>query len=126
MKHLVLMLVMMVAFTMQAKPILAKADIGSIEMMQVDSDQAIVQNAVVAEAPAEENGWLSQAINFILLIVSTIFTGLWLKVRSKIKDVGELFLMAHEYTDDNKLSETERTNLINKFYKIIGKDPQLE
>lgn len=118
----------MVGFiTVQSPSVLANADIGSIAMMQDDSDNAIV-NAVVSEVPAEENdsGWLSQAINFILLIVTTVFAGLWAKVRTKVKAVGELFMKAHEYTDDNKLSVFERKDLMKRFYKIIGKDVRLE
>lgn len=129
MKHLVLMICLVVGIiTLQSQPVLANADIGSIEMMQDDGDQAIVQDAVEAEAPAEkkDEGWWSQITNVVLFVVTSVFAGLWAKVRLKARDIGELFLKAHEYTDDNKLDEEERKDLMARFYKIIGKNPQLE
>ena len=68
-----------------------------------------------------------ELLNVILFIITTLFSGLWLIARNKLKQVGELFLKAYEYTDDNKLSEAERTDLINRFKALVGKsDVQLE
>jgi len=62
-------------------------------------------------------------IAMILLLFTTIFGGLWIKVRSKIKQIGELFLAAYEYTDDKKLDKDEREDLKRKFLEIISKTP---
>lgn len=62
-------------------------------------------------------------ITMVLLLVTTIFGGLWIKVRSKIKQIGELFLAAYEYTDDKKLDKEEREDLKRKFLEIISKTP---
>jgi hypothetical protein len=62
-------------------------------------------------------------IAMVLLLFTTIFGGLWIKVRSKIKQIGELFLAAYEYTDDKKLDKEEREDLKRKFLEIISKTP---
>jgi hypothetical protein len=62
-------------------------------------------------------------IAMILLLFTTVFGGLWIKVRSKIKQIGELFLAAYKYTDDKKLDKEEREDLKRKFLEIISKTP---
>jgi hypothetical protein len=62
-------------------------------------------------------------IAMVLLLFTTVFGGLWIKVRSKIKQIGELFLAAYEYTDDKKLDKEEREDLKKRFLEIITKTP---
>lgn len=62
-------------------------------------------------------------IGIILLIFTTIFGALWITARSKLKEIGDLFLKAYEYTDDKKLSVEERLDLKERFLKIFTKTP---
>ena len=60
-------------------------------------------------------------LNVILLGFATFAGGLWYMGREKMKQIGELFLAAYEYTDDKRLCPEERADLINRFMAIIGK-----
>ena len=60
-------------------------------------------------------------LNVILLAFATFAGGLWYMGREKIRQVGELFMAAYEYTDDKRLSPEERADLFNKFMALIGK-----
>jgi hypothetical protein len=60
-------------------------------------------------------------INILLAVVSTVFAGYFVFTRIKLKQAGEFFLMAYEYTDDKVLDKVERQNLLNQFLVIIGK-----
>ena len=60
-------------------------------------------------------------IAIVLLIFTSLFGGLWLKLRTKIKQIGELFLKAYEYTDDKKLDQQERDDLKKRFLEIISR-----
>jgi len=62
-------------------------------------------------------------IGVVLLIFTTLFGGLWLVARNKLKEIGELFLKAYEYTDDKKLDPDERADLKERFLKIFTKAP---
>jgi hypothetical protein len=59
----------------------------------------------------------------VLLLFTSIFGTLWIKLRSKIKSIGELFLKAYEYTDDKKLDPEEREDLKRRFLEILNKTP---
>ena len=59
--------------------------------------------------------------NVILIAFATFFGGLWALGRQKMKQIGELFLKAYEYTDDKRLSKAERQDLMQRFLAIIGK-----
>lgn len=58
-----------------------------------------------------------------LLIFTTLFGGLWLALRNKLKQIADLFLKAYEYTDDKKLTAEERADLKRRFLEIISKSP---
>jgi hypothetical protein len=60
-------------------------------------------------------------INIGLAAFALFAGGIWYKGREKLKQIGELFLKAHEYTDDKKLSKAEREDLLNRFLQIAGK-----
>ena len=65
-------------------------------------------------------------LNIILLIVSTFFGGLWWMIRSKLKQVGELFIKVYEYTDENsagkkKLTQEERADIVARVLAIFAK-----
>lgn len=62
-------------------------------------------------------------IAIALLIFTTLFGGLWLMLRNKLRQIGELFLKAYEYTDDKKLDEDERADLKRRFLEIITRSP---
>lgn len=115
----------MVGFvTIQANTALATPNAESIETVQDDSDLAIVQDAVVAEASAtiEVDNWYSKALNFILGIVGITFAGLFAKVRLKLKQVAELGLKLYEYSSDNNFSKAEIQDIVTRIFKILGKE----
>ncbi|MFW6272160.1 MAG: hypothetical protein ACOC2U_00055 [bacterium] len=60
-------------------------------------------------------------IDLIVAAVFVLFGGYVALMRVKLKQIGELFLKAHEYTDDKKLDESERKDLVRRFFKIITK-----
>lgn len=64
-------------------------------------------------------------ITIAMIAVATFAGGLWFRGREKLRQLGELFLAAHEYTDDKRLSNEEREDLIRRFFEIIGKSKPL-
>lgn len=65
-------------------------------------------------------------LNIILMILSTFFGGLWWMIRSKLKQVGELFIKVYEYTDENsagkkKLTQEERADIVARVLSIFAK-----
>ena len=61
------------------------------------------------------------ALNIILIGFGTFAGGLWYKGRTKLKQLADLFQKAYEYTDDKRLSEEERMDLLNKVLELLGK-----
>lgn len=61
------------------------------------------------------------ALNIALIAFGTFAGGLWAMGRSKMKQIGEIFLKAYDYTDDKKLTAEERNDLIQRFLAIMGK-----
>ena len=86
----------------------------------IECDYPKVNTCSILDGLLGDNG--GDLVSIILLLVTTIFGTLFGKLRKKLAAVGELFLKAHEYTDDNQLSPAERTDLINRFFDIIGKN----
>lgn len=82
-----------------------------------------------AQAVAEQGEMVGvmdylKEINFlnIALLAFSVFAGsLWFQGRNKLKEIGEIFLKAYEYTDDKKLTAAERADLIARFMSIVGK-----
>lgn len=60
-------------------------------------------------------------INIALAAVALFFSGIWWMSREKLRQIGELFLKAYEYTDDHVLAPEERYDLKSRFLEIIGK-----
>lgn len=60
-------------------------------------------------------------LNIALIAFATIAGGLWAMGRAKLREIGELFLKAYEYTDDKRLSKAERQDLMQRFLRIIGR-----
>jgi len=85
------------------------------------SIQAIAQEVV----PVQNKifGFLNDVnvLNIALLAFATFAGGMWALGRSKMKQIGELFLKAYEYTDDKRLSAEERSDLIRRFFQLLGK-----
>jgi len=61
------------------------------------------------------------ALNIALIAFATFAGGMWAMGRNKLKQIGEIFLKAYEYTDDKRLSADERQDLIQRFLAIIGR-----
>jgi hypothetical protein len=61
------------------------------------------------------------ALNMALIAFTIFAGGIWYKGREKLKQLGELFLAAHEYTDDKRLCKEEREDLMRRFFQLIGK-----
>lgn len=60
----------------------------------------------------------------IALLAFSIFAGsIWIQGRNKLKQIGELFIKAYEFTDDKCLSAVEREELLQRFLAILGKAP---
>jgi hypothetical protein len=60
-------------------------------------------------------------LNIALLAISIFAGGLWAMGRNKLKQISDLFEKAYEYTDDKRLSQEERADLMQRFLQIIGK-----
>lgn len=94
---------------------------------KVDAPVILAQATDSTATDSGGGGWLSNLgsgiINVILFVITSLFGGLWLKFRTKVKQIADLFNKAYQYTDDNQLSETERQDLMNQFLIIIGKKP---
>lgn len=61
------------------------------------------------------------AINLVLAGVALFLGTLFYKGREKLRQTGELFLKAYEYTDDHVLTPIERFELKNRFLELMGK-----
>lgn len=61
------------------------------------------------------------ALNIAMIAFALFAGGIWYKGREKLRQIGELFLAAHEYTDDKRLSRTEREDLMRRFMELIGR-----
>lgn len=65
-------------------------------------------------------------LNILLMILSTFFGGMWWLVRSKLKQIGELFIKVYEYTDEKsdgrkKLTHDERNDIVSRVLSIFSK-----
>ena len=65
-------------------------------------------------------------LNILLIVLSTFFGGLWWMIRSKLKQIGELFIQVYEYTDESsagrrKLTQEERADIIARVVAIFAK-----
>ena len=65
-------------------------------------------------------------LNIALMLLSTFFGGLWWMIRSKLKQIGELFIKVYEYTDEEsagrkKLTQEERADIVARVLAIFAK-----
>lgn len=65
-------------------------------------------------------------LNIALMLLSTFFGGLWWIIRSKLKQIGELFIKVYEYTDEEsagrkKLTQEERADIVGRVLAIFAK-----
>jgi hypothetical protein len=90
---------------------------------QVDTSSVVLPGTEEIPAKVKMFQFLKEInpLNIVLLAISIFAGGLWAMGRNKMKQVGELFLKAYEYTDDKHLSAEERRDLIQRFMCIIGK-----
>ena len=107
---------------LQASPsnaVLITATTTSVQM--VKPDPGLSQE--VKPAKAKIFGFLKDinALNIILIGFGTFAGGLWIRGRTKLKQLADIFQKAYEYTDDKKLSEEEREDLLNRFLELLGK-----
>lgn len=95
----------------------------SVPQTATEADSGITQQPTVEKKGGKIFGFLKDinALNIVLIAFGTFASGLWFRSRTKLKQIGELFLKAYEYTDDKKLSDEERSDLINRFLELIGK-----
>lgn len=82
------------------------------------------------EAPMKDkllNFWEDiDGLNIALMLLSTFFGGLWWMIRSKLKQIGELFIKVYEYTDEEsagrkKLTQEERADIVARVLAIFAK-----
>ena len=90
------------------------------------SDTSVVHQAATVAAQSPKVGILDffkeiNALNIVLLALSLFAGSIWRQGRTKLKEVGDLFLKAYEFTDDKRLSDAERAELLNRFLVILGK-----
>lgn len=65
-------------------------------------------------------------LNILLIVLSTFFGGAWWMIRTKLKQVGELFIKVYEYTDESsagkkKLTQEERADIVARVLAIFAK-----
>ena len=94
-------------------------------VMQDEASSETTSQPTVEKKGSKIFGFLKDinALNIVLIAFGTFASGLWFKGRTKLKQLADIFQKAYEYTDDKKLSDDERTDLINRFFEIIGKKP---
>lgn len=64
-----------------------------------------------------------EPINLVFVGIALFFGTWWKLGRNKIKQLGELALKFHEYTDDKVLDKKERADLLRRVFQLIGKAP---
>lgn len=65
-------------------------------------------------------------LNILLIVLSTFFGGAWWMIRTKLKQVGELFIKVYEYTDESsagkkKLTQDERADIVARVLAIFAR-----
>lgn len=65
-------------------------------------------------------------LNILLIVLSTFFGGAWWMIRTKLKQVGELFIKVYEYTDESsagkkKLTQEERADIVARVLAIFSR-----
>lgn len=65
-------------------------------------------------------------LNILLIVLSTFFGGAWWMIRTKLKQVGELFIKVYEYTDESsagkkKLTQEERADIVARVLAIFAR-----
>lgn len=65
-------------------------------------------------------------LNILLIVLSTFFGGAWWMIRTKLKQVGELFIKVYEYTDEcsagkKKLTQEERADIVARVLAIFAR-----
>lgn len=65
-------------------------------------------------------------LNILLIVLSTFFGGAWWMIRTKLKQVGELFIKVYEYTDESsagkkKLTQEERADIVSRVLAIFAR-----
>lgn len=64
-------------------------------------------------------------LNILLIVLSTFFGGAWWMIRTKLKQVGELFIKVYEYTAEEsagkkKLTQEERADIVARVLAIFA------
>ena len=96
----------------------------SVPQLATEASSETIQTPTPEKKGSKIFGFLKDinALN-IAIVAFGLFAGKkFLTMRNKLKQIGDLFLKAYEYTDDKKLSDEERTDLINRFLQLIGKN----
>lgn len=65
-------------------------------------------------------------LNILLIVLSTFFGGAWWMIRTKLKQVGELFIKVYEYTAEEsagkkKLTQEERADIVARVLAIFAR-----
>ncbi len=124
MKTLILGMCLSLILTLglQASPTSPTLVIGTTVSTQVTAQNASTDQEI-KPTKSKIFGFLKDinALNIILIGFGTFAGGLWMKGRSKLKQLADLFQKAYDYTDDKRLSEEERTDLLNRFLQLLGK-----
>lgn len=97
----------------------------SVPQVSTEASSEITQQPTAEKKGGKIFGFLKDinALNIVLIGFGTFAGGLWFKGRTKLKQLADIFQKAYEYTDDKRLSDAERTDLINRFFEILGKKP---
>ena len=119
MKNLILVLLLAQLLILPLGSVIAS----SLPQIATEAGSETTQQPTVEKKGGKIFGFLKDinALNIALIAFGTFAGGLWFKTRLKLKQIGELFLKAYEYTDDKKLSDEERADLINRFLQLFGK-----
>lgn len=98
-----------------------------VSRAQVNAQAGTEQVQEVKQTKNKIFGFLKDinALNIVLIGFGTFAGGLWFKGRTKLKQLADLFQKAYEYTDDKRLSEEERIDLLNRFLELLGKKGKL-
>ena len=121
MKNLVLGIFLSLLLILPSQVSLAQVPPTADQVTIAQEDQSEIQT--VKPAKNKIFGFLKDinALNIALISFGIFGGGLWFRSRQKLRLIGELFLKIYDYTDDKKLSEEERIDVLNRFLEIIGR-----
>lgn len=62
-------------------------------------------------------------INIVLLVVTSVFGRLWVKLKGKLSELTGLLAAFEDYMKDDRISSDESKDIVRRVNRLLGKDP---